>query len=203
MIRANHKDTKWRGEIIKKGEFLTSYDKLSSGTGLTIQNVRTSIKNLESTGELTRQSTSKLTKLTICNYATYNDSELSSNKPTNKPVTNEQQTSNKQVTTDKNEKNLKNKKDLSFNYTKGLFEAEIPEEWFQVWIQAYPAVDVISETKKAQAWLFSNPSKRKKDHKRFLTGWMSRTQEKGGTRNFSSQQELSYADKVKNHNPRG
>ncbi len=110
MIRANHKDTKWRGEIIKKGEFLTSYDKLSSGTGLTIQNVRTSIKNLESTGELTRQSTSKLTKLTICNYVTYNDSELSTNKLTNKPVTNEQQTSNKQLTTDKNEKNLKKEK---------------------------------------------------------------------------------------------
>ena len=112
MLRANHKDTKWRGIPIKRGQFITSYDKLSIGTGLSVRNVRTSLKNLESTGEVTRESTNHMTMLTVCNYSTYNDIELSTDKPNDKQVTHDRQATDKQPTTDKNEKNLKNEEDI-------------------------------------------------------------------------------------------
>jgi hypothetical protein len=69
---------------------------------------------------------------------------------------------------------------LDFNYTNGLFEKEIPEVWLQVWIDAYPAVDILLEINKAKAWLFANPKKRKKDHKAFLNNWLARCQKNGG-----------------------
>jgi len=49
------------------------------------------------------------------------------------------------------------------------------------WQQAYPAVDVDQEVRKAQEWLAANPKKRKKDVRRFLNNWMSRCQERGGS----------------------
>lgn len=82
---------------------------------------------------------------------------------------------------------------LDFNYTNGLFEKDIPEVWLQVWIDAYPAVDILLEINKAKAWLFANPKKRKKDHKAFLNNWLARCQKNGG--NIAS-------NKVKNpHSP--
>ena len=53
LIRANWKDGSWRGIKYKRGQFITSLRTLSKETGLSIQNVRTAIKHLELTGELT------------------------------------------------------------------------------------------------------------------------------------------------------
>ena len=92
---------------VKRGSFLTSYSKIAEDTKLSIQSVRTAIKNLESTGELTRESTSQLTKLTICKYDAYNNIKDEANKPANKPANNQstdgQQTTNKRLTTTNNE----------------------------------------------------------------------------------------------------
>jgi len=35
-----------------------------------------------------------------------------------------------------------------------------------------------------KAWLLSNPEKKKKNYRRFITNWLSRSQEKGGTKNI-------------------
>jgi len=50
------------------------------------------------------------------------------------------------------------------------------------WQAAYPACNVGLEIDRAGLWLLSNPTKRKSNYRRFLTNWMVRTQEKGGTR---------------------
>lgn len=49
----------------------------------------------------------------------------------------------------------------------------------------YPAVDVRQELRKMVGWLDANPSKRKTSRgiKRFITNWLSKEQDKGGTRN--------------------
>ena len=73
-----------------------------------MQKVRTSFKKLESTGEVTRTTTSKGTRVIVCNYNTYQSEEKETNKQSNKQLTNKQQTNNKQVTTNKNDKNDKN-----------------------------------------------------------------------------------------------
>ena len=46
------------------------------------------------------------------------------------------------------------------------------------WLAAYPGVQIGTELEKAAAWAAANPTKRKKDWRRFLNNWMSRAQER-------------------------
>ena len=57
----------------------------------------------------------------------------------------------------------------------GVKEADV-----QKWVAAYPAVDVMQELHKMIAWLDANPKNRKtaKGIKRFIIGWLGRTQDK-------------------------
>lgn len=104
LLSVNHKDNKWRGQLVKKGSFITSYEKLAIATNLTIQQVRTALNKLKSTGEITYKSTSLNSIITINNWDEYQEN----NKQNNKQITNEQQTNNKRITTNKNDKNDKN-----------------------------------------------------------------------------------------------
>ena len=51
-----------------------------------------------------------------------------------------------------------------------------------VWVKAYPACDIKAELNKMKSWLVANPSKRKTRYERFINNWLSRQQDKGGTR---------------------
>jgi hypothetical protein len=106
ILRANHTDTKWRGINIKKGSFITSLPKLHQQTGLSIQNIRTSINKLKSTGELTDKTSNKNRIITITNWNLYQNT----NRQTNRQLTDNQQTTNRQLTADKNNKNENNDK---------------------------------------------------------------------------------------------
>jgi DNA-binding transcriptional MerR regulator len=103
LLKANHKDNKWQGNDVKRGQFISSLGNISSATGITIQQIRTILKKLEKTNEIKVKSTSQFTIVTICKYECYQDE----NEDTNKRITNNQQTTNKQSTTNKNEKNNK------------------------------------------------------------------------------------------------
>jgi hypothetical protein len=60
----------------------------------------------------------------------------------------------------------------------GLTQQHVDE-----WTAAYRAVDVLSEARKALAWINANPTKRKTSRgmAKFLVGWMSRCQDRGGS----------------------
>jgi len=106
LLKANHKDGTWQGIDIKKGQFITSYGKISSDTGISLQTIRTLLKKLENTNEINTQTTNKYTVITICKYADYQSEE----SETNTQLTNNQQTTNNQLTTNNNNKN--NKEDI-------------------------------------------------------------------------------------------
>ena len=99
LLRANHQDKSYRGDTIKRGTFVTSLDDLSKDTKISVRSVRTSLKRLESTGELTSVRTPKGTVIQVVNYNDYQE-------VTNE-TTNERQASDKQVTTNKNVKKEK------------------------------------------------------------------------------------------------
>jgi len=51
------------------------------------------------------------------------------------------------------------------------------------WLIAYPAATLTTELAKAGEWLRSNPTKSKRSNwRKFVTGWLSRCQDGGGTR---------------------
>ena len=83
---------------IRKGEFATTLQRSSYETGLSIQNIRTAIKQLKLTGMLTEDLTRSLTNggrvLKVCNYSLYQAKKNEGNKPPNKPSN---RRSNKQI----------------------------------------------------------------------------------------------------------
>lgn len=116
LLRANHKDTDWRGITIQRGSFITSLENLSIETGLTKQQVRTALKKLELTQEITRSKGGQYTQITINNWSLYQDS----NTQNNTEITQEQHRNNTEVTTDNNvnnENNILNNKE-SENFKK-------------------------------------------------------------------------------------
>ena len=71
LLRANWKPGVWKGQKYERGEFITSIKSLADETGLTEQTVRTALKNLKLTGELTNKTTSKYSVITVNNYDKY------------------------------------------------------------------------------------------------------------------------------------
>ena len=65
LLTANHKEKKWQGHTILRGQKLTSLEHLSKEVGLSIQQTRTALKKLKSTNEITIKSTNKYTLITI------------------------------------------------------------------------------------------------------------------------------------------
>lgn len=113
ILTANWEPKKWKGELISRGQKVISIQKLAQETGLTEQSVKTAIKKLKSTGELTSKSTNKYTVVTLINYDFYQDKEKQLTNKTTNNLTNEQQTNNKRVTTTKQ---LINKETIKTNY---------------------------------------------------------------------------------------
>lgn len=91
LLRANWKPGSWKGINYDAGEFITSLPSLAKETGLTIQQVRTSLEKLISTGELTSRLTDnvtgkKLTKnriISINNWCSYQGGNSQSNSQSN------------------------------------------------------------------------------------------------------------------------
>ena len=124
LLKANHDAKEWHGMTIERGQVVTSVARIAQDTRLSTQVVRTCLNRLKSTNEITSESTSKYTIITISKYDTYqdcsDDDNEEDNKENNKQITNEQQTNNKQLTTNKNDKNKKNNKNDSI-YTHTQF----------------------------------------------------------------------------------
>ena len=127
LITVNWTDKKWKGQEIKRGSIVSSYEKLATETGLSVMQVRTAIKKLRSTGEITSKSSNKNTVFIVNNYDLYQGS----NKQNNEPVTSKEQTDNIQITTTKESKEVK--KDIN----KTMCKADANALFERLW-KAYP-----------------------------------------------------------------
>lgn len=104
LLSANHKPKKWRGIDIKRGQFITGRKALSVATGISEQTVRTCLKRLKSTSEITIESTNGFSLVTVCKYDEYQSSENTINQPINQPA-NQQLTSDQPATNHKQQCN--------------------------------------------------------------------------------------------------
>ena len=71
ILTANFTDCGFEGFVIHWGQVATSYDSLSRDTGLSYQEVRTAIKHLKSTGDITVKNTSKFSIITIKDFGRF------------------------------------------------------------------------------------------------------------------------------------
>ena len=102
LLKANHKEKRFKGLELKIGSIVTSRDLLARETGLTSQQIRTALTKLISTNEITSVTSSQGTIIQIVSYEKY---QVSTSE-----ITNEQPTSNQQSTTNNNVK--KEKKEI-------------------------------------------------------------------------------------------
>jgi len=177
LLMANHKDKKYRGSVVERGSFLTGRDTLASQTGLTVQQIRTSLNKLKSTNELTIKSSKQGTVIQVVSYDKYQ--EVTNESTTHQPD------SNQIVTTNKKNKNKKNEKkntladaethDISWSSAGGW--QNISADDIKQWEVAYPNANVAQQIEAMNQWLISNPSKAKKKlWRKFVTNWLAREQ---------------------------
>lgn len=76
LLSANYKDNTWRGVKVKRGELLTSREKISKDLGLTERQVRTCLNRLQTTGEITIKATNRYSIITICKYEEYQSDKI-------------------------------------------------------------------------------------------------------------------------------
>lgn len=120
LLSANFEDKKWKGITIKRGQLVSSLNHLSIENNFSIRQIRTLIKRLKSTNEVTVKTTSKYSVITVCKYDSYQEMELASDKvndkQSDKRTTSKRQTNDKQTTTTKEckeRKELKECKEVS------------------------------------------------------------------------------------------
>ena len=127
LLKANHKERRFKGIELEIGSIVTSRDLLSKETGLSGQQIRTALNKLISTNEITSVSSSQGTIIQVVNYEKYQ-------VPTNE-ITNEQPASNQRVTTNKNIKN-KEEKNNTFSFYDSMvsfgFDEQLVKDWLQV-----------------------------------------------------------------------
>ena len=105
LLTVNYKQGKWRWYVIEPWSIITSLPKLAKQCRLTMQKLRTSLKKLESTWEITCKSTSTFTCIILNNWATYNILD-------NRQITDEQHADNMRVTSIEEYKNNKKERIL-------------------------------------------------------------------------------------------
>ena len=95
LYNASHKDCKWKGIDLKRGQAITGLNSLHKNTGISVRSLRTCINRLKSTGEITVKTTNRHSIITICNYDLYNPiingSDTQNDKPADKQATSKRQ----------------------------------------------------------------------------------------------------------------
>lgn len=75
LIKTNYKDTTWKGLVVKRGQLVTSLPSLAKALGISVQNVRTALDHLVSTGEISQEITNSYRLVTVNNWGIYQGEE--------------------------------------------------------------------------------------------------------------------------------
>lgn len=133
LLKANWKDGKWKGHEVKRGQHITSIQTLVETTGLTAQQVRTALKKLKSTGEVTSKNIIKSSLLTIVKYNDYQNQNITDNTLINTVdnivITSKQHRNNIEITTKNNNNNVnnENKEIINRETTKKFIKPSLQE----------------------------------------------------------------------------
>ena len=168
ILKANWKDGRFQGQEIKRGSFVTSYPKLAEETELTVNQVRTSLSKLKSTGEITVKSQSKFSVITVKNYCLYQDiSQANHRQITDKP-----QTNHSQITTIEESKKVRREE------IKKRVSKDTPKETPEDIISQYDFSEAM--VIKIREWLKYKSERRETYKSTGLTALLNRVSQKSG-----------------------
>jgi len=143
-----------RGGLLNEKDEPATIDDLAFIIGVSVEKIRFAIKSLCDIGWVNSDNTTQLNSIKH-NSTQHKGPEISgkNRKPT-----------------------------IEFNYNTHILSG-ITDLDTKDWAEAFPAVDIKQEIKSARQWLIDNPTKRKTQIRRFLSNWLRRQQEKGGSNN--------------------
>lgn len=132
ILKANIKDKRRQGITVNRGQLVTSLDTLAKQLKLSKQQIRTALKKLKATHEITEQVTNRYRLITIVNYDNYQDrnSEYNTqnNKQGNTQITHKQHTDNTQITPTKESKESKECENSSGTHKKNNWDEKKPDQ---------------------------------------------------------------------------
>lgn len=97
LLSANWEDKTWKGMTVKRGELITSLQKLSRDLGYSLNEIRYRLQLLDFHTVIVKKCTHRFTQITICDYDAYQDS------PHTEPHTNHTLSHTKSTTTKEEE----------------------------------------------------------------------------------------------------
>lgn len=168
ILKANWKDGRFQGQEIKRGSFVTSYPKLAEETELTVNQVRTSLSKLKSTGEITVKSQSKFSVITVKNYCLYQDISQSNHSQ----ITDKPQTNHRQITTIEESKKVRREE------IKKRVSKDTPKETPEDIISQYDFSEAM--VIKIREWLKYKSERRETYKSTGLTALLNRVSQKSG-----------------------
>jgi hypothetical protein len=98
VFKANYEPKTYQGALIKRGELIIGRELFAAELGLSVQQLRTVLSNLESTGEITIKTSIKGTIIQVVRYEDYQDQ---TSKPTSKSTIDVTSKPTSEVTTPK------------------------------------------------------------------------------------------------------
>lgn len=128
LLRANHEEKKvlFNDElvVVKRGEFITSLKKLAKENNCSIGKIRNTLDKLEYDTMIERNTTQKATRISICNYESYQDSRHTESilKAHRKHTESTLSETNNNINNENNDNNN--------NYQSNSDVNKIPFDWF-------------------------------------------------------------------------
>ena len=186
LLRANHTDTKWRGQSLNRGQFLTSLESLSNETGLSISQIRTGFKKLESTHEIASLAQARSRVVTVLKY----DSYQSDDKLNDKLIAGSSQASDSEIATDKNVRSKECKNEVQKTCR---FAPPTQQEAGNYFLERQ-SPDSVNEADKfidfyaSKNWMVGK--NKMKDWKAAIRNWMRKSNEQQQRSNQPSQKQL-------------
>lgn len=108
LIKANFVKGSFQGKEVKRGQLITGLNSLHESTGISMQSIRTCLKKLKLTNEITIEATNKYSLITIVKYDFYQSFDEKPTRKSTRSLTFEQQSTNNQLTTIKEEEERNN-----------------------------------------------------------------------------------------------
>ncbi|MCH1473654.1 MAG: hypothetical protein L7V85_07050 [Bacteroidia bacterium] len=167
LIKANYKDKEWENISIKRGSFITSHEKLMTELNLSKAKIRTALKHLIQTKEISVLAHTKYTLITVNKYDSYQFVNDNSTQTTHK-----QQSNNNQITTTNNINNI-NKENNTIAGIEIIYKTCVQD---QMWIEqlcmsnGMSIKQVVEQMKKFTTWL-KDKDEKNVNQMRFKSGF--------------------------------
>jgi len=121
LVSVNYKDKEWKGQTIKAGTYVTSWENLAKEIGLSVKQTRVAMDKLERSKEVARYATNKWQAITLVKWDKLQCEEVENGKQ-----------SGKQRATTKEIKEIKNN---TYSFLASLLENGFDEKLSREWVE--------------------------------------------------------------------